>query len=130
MNAFEQIRTSVSRLVDQFNQSRSDGVITLSEIWQMTGRAVSEIVQITNSLKVSGPEKKEAALEAFEQFVDNVIVPLDLPYVPNLIVEPIVDKALKSMLMAAANGLIDAAVSLFNQVGWPNRPLTDHFADS
>lgn len=121
MSAFEQISASVSALIASYKAAQSDGKVTLSEIWQLTGKAIQEIVQLTQRLTVPGAEKKRVALEAVEQFIDDFITPLDLPYIPNLVIEPIVDNAVKQVLMTAADGLIEASVSLFDQIGWPRK---------
>lgn len=121
MSEFEQISASVSGLIASYKAAQSDGKVTLSEVWQLTGQAIQEIVQLTQRLQVPGADKKRAALEAVEKFIDDFITPLDLPYIPNFVVEPIVDNAVKQMVMTAADGLIEAAVSLFDQYGWPRK---------
>lgn len=112
------ISASVSALIARYKAAKSDGKVTLTECVQLVIQATNEVVQITQELVASGAEKKAAALNAVERFIDHVVTPLDLPGVPNLI-EPIFDQGIKSLLMLAADAAIEAAVKLFNQIGWP-----------
>lgn len=65
---------------------------------------------------ISSPEKKEAALKAAALFYESYIVSFDLPYVPNLI-EPIVDRYIKTVFLLLASGAIDATVATLKQFG-------------
>lgn len=62
----------------------------------------------------NGAEKKEAVLVAIEKFYDTSIAPLDLPWVPNLWIEPLVDKQLRTLIRPVFGPVIDAIVTAFN----------------
>lgn len=129
MTPLESISASLNVVISKYKDVASDGKVTLQEVLQLTITGAMETVRLTQTLPVSGVIKKQTAMEAVSKFIDEVITPLDLPGVPNLI-EPVVDQGIKSLLMLAADAAIDSAVALFNQIGWPGQTtITDHFAD-
>jgi ABC-type lipopolysaccharide export system ATPase subunit len=75
---------------------------------------VQIIEQTADSL--SGPEKKELALSLLNNFYDRVFVVVDVPFVPQLI-EPIIHKYIKNILMIMVSASIDATVTIFRNTG-------------
>lgn len=114
---FSQIQQSISDIIAKYKVAASDGKVTLAEAVQLVMDFSREVVKVTESLPAVGSEKKAAALEALELFIDHVVTPLDLAFIPNW-VEPIVDRQLKSLFLAIADGAIESSVSLFKQIGW------------
>lgn len=55
-------------------------------------------------------------MEALSNFYDNVIEKVDIPGVPNII-EPIVDKYIKKLLLLIASGSIDSMVATLKKIG-------------
>ncbi|SFH97326.1 hypothetical protein [Planctomicrobium piriforme] len=108
---------ALDRLIAKYKDALSDGSVSLWEIVGLVQAAVIELVGVAQKLPHTGPEKKQIVLLALEQFIDAVIVPYDLPYVPNFI-EPAVDGAIKKSLLSLASTLIDRAVESFKQVDW------------
>lgn len=93
--------------------------VGLSAAWKIIQESIGKVViaiqeQIGDSL--SGPEKKQAALDYIGQVIDVVAKYIDLPYVPEW-VEAILDKYLKMLLLQIASGSIDAIVSTFHTTG-------------
>jgi hypothetical protein len=65
---------------------------------------------------LDGVEKKKIAIEYLDTFYDSVFTVVDIPFIPNII-EPIMHKYVKSMLMIMAAASIDATVTIFRQTG-------------
>jgi hypothetical protein len=76
------------------------------------------VVQIIENTadNLSGPEKKELALSLLNNFYDRVFVVVDVPFVPQLI-EPIIHKYIKNILMIMVSASIDATVTIFRNTG-------------
>ena len=55
-------------------------------------------------------------MELLSKFYDSVFMIIDIPFVPNLI-EPIIHKYVKSLLMILLGSTIDAMVTAFRQIG-------------
>ncbi len=91
---------------------------TISDAWNLFQTALAEIVKIIEAVltDVSGAEKKAIALQYLDKFYDDVIVKLDIPYVPSAL-EPVVKKVFKKLFMYLANGAIDATVNIFKKLG-------------
>ena len=81
----------------------------------MTTASVVQIIEaIGNDL--SNPDKKALAMELLTSFYDKVFLVVDVPFVPNL-VEPIIHKYIKNILMIMVSATIDATVTIFRNTG-------------
>lgn len=65
---------------------------------------------------LEGKEKKAIAIEYINSFYDKVFVIVDIPLIPSL-VEPIIHKYIKSIIMIMVSSSIDATVTIFRQTG-------------
>lgn len=92
--------------------------IALSEAWKLLQIATASIVQIieTVAADLAGKDKKTIALQYLNSFYNDVFVIVDIPFVPNL-VEPIIHKYVKQLLMIMVSASIDATVTIFRQTG-------------
>ena len=92
--------------------------VALSEAWIILQLVVASIVQIIETIAtdLSGSQKKAIAIEYVNNFYDSVFTIIDIPLVPNLI-EPIIHKYIKSILMILISSSIDATVTIFRQTG-------------
>lgn len=75
---------------------------------------VQIIEKFANDL--AGQEKKEIAIAYLNSFYDNVFVVVDIPFIPN-IMQPMIHKYVKGILMIMASASIDATVTIFRQTG-------------
>jgi hypothetical protein len=92
---------------------------SLSAGWRLVQECVAKVVLIIESTvgsALSGPEKKEQAMEAIGKIVDTVMVIIDVPFVPEWF-EQRVDKYIRIILMDIASGSIDALVTTFHDTG-------------
>ena len=119
MNPKELVLAQAEIITLQTKESLKDlKKIALSEAWKILQLATAGVVQIIEKLAsdLGGAEKKEIAIAYLNSFYDKVFVVVDIPFVPNII-EPVMHKYVKTMLMIMASASIDATVTIFRQTG-------------
>ena len=119
MSVKELVQGKVDLLVNQVKLSLKDlKTVAISEAWKILQLAVVEIIQqIEQSASdLKGKDKKALAMELLSKFYDSVFMIIDVPFVPNLI-EPIIHRHVKSLLMILLGSTIDAMVTAFRQIG-------------
>ena len=133
MSVKELVQAKVDLLVNQVKLSLKDlKTVAISEAWKILQLAVVEIIQ---EIEESGPDlmgkdKKALAMELLSKFYDSVFMIIDIPFVPNLI-EPIIHRHVKSLLMILVGSTIDAMVTAFRQIGlFEDRVSIDPSVDS
>ena len=133
MSVKELVQEKVDLLVNQVKLSLKDlKIVAISEAWKILQLAVVEIIQqIEQSAPdLKGKDKKALAMELLSKFYDSVFMIIDIPFVPNLI-EPIIHKYVKSLLMILVSSTIDAMVTAFRQMGvFEDRVLIDPSVDN
>lgn len=103
---YDVVKEKIDVVVETYKVAVSDGVLTLSEVWLLSQEAVASFMQIAKELNISGKEKKEVVMKAAERLYDEVIAPIDIKAVPN-VVEPVFDRLTKSFYMEFVSGAID-----------------------
>lgn len=92
--------------------------VALNEAWKSLQLVTASTVQIIESVakNLEGQEKKDIAIEYINAFYDKAFLVVDLPFVPSL-VEPIIHKYVKKILMIMVSASIDATVTIFRETG-------------
>ena len=119
MSVKELVQVKVDLLVNQVKLSLKDlKTVAISEAWKILQLAVVEIIQEIeeSGSDLKGKDKKALAMELLSKFYDSVFMIIDIPFVPNLI-EPIIHRHVKSLLMILLGSTIDAMVTAFRQIG-------------
>ncbi len=100
------------------NQLQTVKRVALSEAWKALQLVTASTVKVIETLasNLESKEKKAIAIEYINNFYDKVFVVVDLPFVPNL-VEPIIHKYVKQILMIMVGASIDATVTIFRETG-------------
>jgi hypothetical protein len=100
---------------EKLNNAKS---VALNEAWKTLQLTIASVVQILENLAtdINGKDKKEFALNFINDFYDKVFVIIDVPFVPS-IVEPIIHKYIKNILMIMVSASIDATVTIFKNTG-------------
>jgi hypothetical protein len=112
MDLYNTLDKAIAVLKSEYDRLKGDdGKISLADAWALFQTGIAELVKVAELLDVTGPEKKVMVLDALEKLYDEVIAPIDLKPVPNII-EPMVDKVLKQLFLTLANGAIDSMVLL------------------
>jgi hypothetical protein len=119
MSSQELIRAEVEKLIastkERVNEVKR---FALGEAWKLLQLTTASVVQIIEAIgnDLSNPDKKALALELLNSFYDKVFLIIDVPFVPN-IVEPIIHKYIKNILMIMVSATIDATVTIFRNTG-------------
>lgn len=119
MTSKELIRAEVEKLTLRTQEKVGEvKKFALDEAWKLLQLATATVVQIIESIgnDLSSPEKKTLALELLNGFYDKFFLVVDIPFVPN-IVEPIIHKYIKNILMIMVSASIDATVTIFRNTG-------------
>lgn len=120
------LQKAIDQIIAHYKEIAADGKVTVTEVFGLVSRAVSSFVTIVEGFGgLTGDQKKAVVLEAVAQLYDQVIAPMDLKGIPNLL-EPVVDNAIKQLLLVLASGWIDTLVSVLNRTstnwGVPTTP--------
>ena len=100
----------------KLDEAKQDG-LTPAEVFgialALLHEAIEEAVRLAAEYKNAvGPAKKELVIAAVEKFYFEVIAPIDLPYIPNFVIEPIVDQSIGSAIRPLVGGLVERVYSL------------------
>jgi hypothetical protein len=118
MGLYQELSGSIDSVIAAYKQSRTDGKTSFSEVMTLVYNASATFVKLIEGVSgKSGVEKKEVVLEAVGKFYDEVIAPIDISGIPNL-VEGMVDSAIRALIMTLVGSWIDAVVNIFNKIGW------------
>lgn len=92
--------------------------VALSEAWKALQLAVASVVRVIETVAkdLEGPTKKQIAIEYINGFYDNVFSIVDIPLAP-AVLEPIIHKYVKTILMIMVGSTIDATVTIFRETG-------------
>jgi hypothetical protein len=115
----ELILLEAEKLVKQTKISLNEiKTVALDQAWKILQLATVNTIQIIEDKdpNLAGKDKKTIALEFLSRFYDTVFIVVDIPFVPNII-EPIIRKSIKSILMILIGSTIDAMVITFRQTG-------------
>jgi FMN-dependent NADH-azoreductase len=92
--------------------------VALSEAWKNLQLVTASVIQIIEAVArdLEGKEKKEIAIEYINNFYDKVFIVIDIPLVPSIL-EPIIHRYIKKILMIMVSASIDATVTIFRETG-------------
>lgn len=106
------VRAKLLALLDSFKAKAADGKISFAEGWQLLQEFTAGAVYIVDELTVAGADKKAMVLSLAQQFYDNVIAPIDIPFVPNILMEPALDRLLGSLIQPMLGAMIEASLNI------------------
>jgi hypothetical protein len=119
MSSKELIKAEVQKLISN-SKDKFQGVkkFALDEAWKVLQLAVATVVQMIEAIgdDLSGPDKKALAMELLNNFYDTIFIVVDIPFVPS-VVEPIIHRYIKTILMIMVSASIDATVTIFRNTG-------------
>jgi hypothetical protein len=119
MSSQNLIKLEVEKLINSTKDSLKEVKrFALGEAWKLLQLTTASVVQIIEGIgnDLSGPDKKALAMDLLNSFYDKVFLVVDVPFVPNL-VEPIIHKYIKNILMIMVSATIDATVTIFRNTG-------------
>lgn len=115
----DMIKAELSNLIDATKNSFIDiKTFALAEVWKILQLFTVAVIRLIENFgnELSGPEKKDLAIEAIGNFYDVIFKYIDVPWIPTPI-ETILHGYLKIVLMMLVGSAIDALVTTFRQVG-------------
>ena len=130
----EVVALNLNQLVIKAKESiKQVRIIALQQAWKILQLATVEIIQNIENTdpNLKGFDKKVLAMNLISDFYDKVFVVVDFPFVPKLL-QPIIQKYVKQLLMLLISSSIDALVTTFRNTGIfvdPNQ-LVDVSVDS
>lgn len=118
----DSVKAQVQGVIDYYKSASRDGM-TPAEWVELLSSAVASFMRLFEQLTpASGDDKKAAVLYAVELLYDQVIAPINISYVPDVIEKTLVDPILKQVVLHLASGLIDSFANIFNRTGWFDVP--------
>jgi hypothetical protein len=115
----ELVLLEVENLINKTKESFKEVKrFAIDKAWNLLQLATASIVQIIEIIgkDLSSPEKKELAIKSIEIFYDNVLLYVDLPFVPTII-EKYLHNYVKKFLMLLVGSTIDSMVKIFRDTG-------------
>lgn len=115
----ELVAVEVEKLISQAKLAINEvKIVALSQAWKILQLAVAGVIQVIEKTAedMQGKDKKAIAMELLSKFYDSVFIVVDVPFVPNVL-EPIIHKYVKNLLMILVSSTIDAMVTTFRNTG-------------
>jgi hypothetical protein len=102
--------------------------VAMPQAWNVLQLATVDVIQSieNNSPTLKGADKKTLAMTMISNFYDQVFTVVNFPFVPKLL-QPIIQKYVKQLLMILVSASIDALVTTFRNNGIfidPNSTVT------
>lgn len=106
-------------------------VIAIPQAWHILELAIAEVIQNIqiNNPSLAGADKKVLAMNMLSSFYDQVFTVVNFPFVPKLL-QPIIQKYVKQLLMLMVSASIDAMVTTFKNTGVFSNSTVDNSVDS
>lgn len=92
--------------------------VAMPQAWNVLQLATVDIIQSieNNSPNLKGADKKTLAMTMISNFYDQVFTVVNFPLVPKIL-QPIIQKYVKQLLMILVGASIDALVTTFRNTG-------------
>lgn len=92
--------------------------VAMPQAWNILQLATVDVIQSieNNSPTLKGADKKTLAMAMISNFYDQVFTVVNFPFVPKLL-QPIIQKYVKQILMLLVSSSIDALVTTFRNSG-------------
>lgn len=92
--------------------------VAMPQAWNILQLATAEVIQSieNNSPTLKGADKKTLAMTMISNFYDQVFIVVNFPFLPQIL-QPIIQKYVKQILMLLVSATIDALVTTFRNSG-------------
>lgn len=120
MNLSDSLSLFIDKLIIITNQQENTKKISVGDAWKILQLVTADVVTFIeqNSFtNLDGKTKKELALLYIDKFYDAVFVIIGIPFVPSVL-EPIIHRYVKKLLMTLVGSTIDALVVTFKRTGF------------
>ena len=115
MSLYEDAKSAIDTVISEYKKVVTDGKISVSEVFTLVGKATATFVNLFRSLNIgTESERKETVVLAVAKFYDEIVAPIDITGVPNFL-EPVVDRALRELLLLLTRSWSDAVLAVFTK---------------
>lgn len=114
-----QLKAELEKLLENLKTNLKDVKrFALGEAWKVLQLVTAHLVQKIQEIgtDLSGPDKKALVLSCVDEFYDRVFLVIDIPFLPKIL-ESLLHKYVKAILMVLVGASIDALVTTFKNVG-------------
>lgn len=111
---YDVVKVEIDKVIKEAKDSYADGVLSLGEVWGLGQDLVFSIMTIVEAYNATGADKKAAVMIAASRLYDEVLAPIDIPKIPNVI-EPSFDKFGRVLFLELISGSIDYMVKFVEQ---------------
>jgi hypothetical protein len=108
-NLYEVTKEQIDKIIAEYKVAYADKKLTLSEIWSLTSEAIQSFQLVVASFIGEPGDKKAVVMTAAAKFYDEVIAPIDIPSLNNLI-EPTIDRLGRGLFLELVSGAYDYIV--------------------
>lgn len=122
MALYEDAQGLITLVIDTYKKSVTTDGLSFKDAVTLVYNATATFVRLIENFTANGEIKKETVKLAVTQFYDQVIAPVDIKGVPNLM-EGMVDNAIKYTILMFIDMWIDSLVNIFNKLGWGNEKV-------
>jgi hypothetical protein len=97
---------------------RNAKAVAMPQAWNVLQLATAEVIQNIedNNPSLKGVDKKTLAMTMISKFYDQVFTIINFPFVPQIL-QPIIQRYVKQILMLLVSATIDALVTTFRNSG-------------
>ncbi len=118
MSVQDQLDQAVLALTTHYKEYTADGKLTYKEVLSLLCNGAATLIRVVEIFGGGSREdNKKLVLGGLSTFYDNVIAPIDIVGIPNII-EPAVDASIKSLLLVTVEGAADSLFNVFEKMGW------------
>lgn len=117
MALYEDAQGLITLVIDTYKKSVATDGLSFKDAVTLVYNATATFVRLIENFTANGEIKKETVKLAVTQFYDQVIAPVDIKGIPNLM-EGMVDNAIKYTILMFIDMWIDSLVNIFNKLGW------------
>ena len=120
MNLSDSLSLFIDKLINTTHQQENTKKIPVGDAWKILQLVTADVITFiekNNFTNIDGKTKKELALLYIDKFYDGVFVIIGIPFVPSVL-EPIIHRYVKKLLMTLVGSSIDALVVTFRRTGF------------
>jgi len=115
MDLYDVLKTQFEAVLAHYRAALADKKLTLLEKLKLAALALGSLVKVAElGSDSTGEEKKAAVTKMALRLWDEVLAPIDIPRVPDLLEQTVVDPVIRMLIPLLVNLGIDTLVSMFN----------------
>lgn len=119
---YETVEAQLKALIAHYKTVAVDG-LTVEEIWELVQDAIASAMRIIKSADAQSGNTPsltfdEVIMHFAEEFYDQVLGPIDLPKIPNVIETRFVDPALRGAFLRLVRGMVNSLKKILGRAGW------------